>query len=144
MLCSTIVYNFIYFIYITYIHILYTHIQCALYFKIICIFSSNRIIYFYYVNFHNGKFSLKIPCFQILCFCTNFITCIAKWVGKILWRREWQSIPVFLPGESHEQRSLAGHSPWGRKESDTTERLTLLLLLLPKWSAFPLLLPFSA
>ena len=37
------------------------------------------------------------------------------------WRREWQSMPVFLPGESHGQRSLAGHSPWGRKESDTTE-----------------------
>ena len=31
------------------------------------------------------------------------------------WRRKWQSIPVFLPGESHEQRSLAGYSPWGRK-----------------------------
>jgi len=30
---------------------------------------------------------------------------------KITWRRKWQSIPVFLPGKSHEQRSLAGHSP---------------------------------
>ena len=30
------------------------------------------------------------------------------WVGKIPWRREWQSTPVFLPGESHRQRSLAG------------------------------------
>ena len=29
--------------------------------------------------------------------------------------------PVFLPGKSHRQRSLAGYSPWGRKESDTTE-----------------------
>ena len=37
------------------------------------------------------------------------------------WRREWQLIPVFLPGESHGQRSLAGSSPWGHKESDTTE-----------------------
>ena len=37
------------------------------------------------------------------------------------WRRKWQPIPVFLPGESHGQRSLAGHGPWGRKESDTTE-----------------------
>ena len=34
---------------------------------------------------------------------------------------------IFLPGESHGQRSLAGCSPWGRKESDTTERLTLSL-----------------
>ena len=33
-------------------------------------------------------------------------------------------IPVFLPGKSHKQRSLAGYSPWGRNESDTTERLS--------------------
>ena len=47
------------------------------------------------------------------------------WVGKIPWRREWQPTPVFLPGESHGQKSLAGYSPWGRKESDMAERLTL-------------------
>ena len=41
------------------------------------------------------------------------------WVGKIPWRRAWQPTPVFLPGESHGQRSLAGYSPWGRRESDT-------------------------
>ena len=46
------------------------------------------------------------------------------WVGKIPWRRAWQPTPVFLPGESHGQRSLASYSPWGRKESDTTERLS--------------------
>ena len=45
------------------------------------------------------------------------------WVGKIPWRRKWQPTPVFLPGESHGQRSLVGYSPWGHKESDTTERL---------------------
>ena len=42
-------------------------------------------------------------------------------VGKILWRRAWQPTAVFLPGESHGQRSLAGDGPWGRKESDMTE-----------------------
>ena len=47
------------------------------------------------------------------------------WVGKIPWRREWQPTPVFLPGEVHGQRSLVGFSPWGRKELDTAERLTL-------------------
>ena len=36
-------------------------------------------------------------------------------------RRAWQPIPVFLPGKSHGQRSLAGYSPWGCKESDPTE-----------------------
>ena len=49
------------------------------------------------------------------------------WVRKIPWRRKWQSTPVFLPGESHGQRSLAGYSPRDCKESDTTERLILLL-----------------
>ena len=43
------------------------------------------------------------------------------WVGKIPWRRAWQPTPVFLPGESHGQRSLAGYSPWGDKESDSSE-----------------------
>ena len=42
-------------------------------------------------------------------------------VGKIPWRRQWLPTPVFLPGESHRQRSLVGYSPWGRKESDMTE-----------------------
>ena len=46
------------------------------------------------------------------------------WVGKIPWRRDWQPTPVFLPGEFHRQRSLAGYSPWGRRESDTTGRLS--------------------
>ena len=45
---------------------------------------------------------------------------------KTSWRREWLPTPVFLPGEFHGQRSLLGHSPWGRKESDTTEQLTQL------------------
>ena len=39
------------------------------------------------------------------------------------WRRKWQPAPVFLPGKSHGWRSLVGYCPWGRKESDTTERL---------------------
>ena len=43
--------------------------------------------------------------------------------GRFLWRRKWQPTPVFLPGESHGQRSLVGYSPRGRKELDTTERL---------------------
>ena len=43
------------------------------------------------------------------------------------WRRAWQPTPLFLPGEFHEQGSLAGYSPWDCKESDTTERLSLHL-----------------
>ena len=45
----------------------------------------------------------------------------SPWVGKIPWRRAWQPTPVLLPGESHEQRSLVGYSPWGCKESNVTE-----------------------
>ena len=40
-------------------------------------------------------------------------------------RRQWQPTPVFLPGESHGQRSVVGYSPWGHKESDTTEQLSM-------------------
>ena len=46
------------------------------------------------------------------------------WVVKIPWRREWQLLPVLLPGEFHRQRSLVGYHPWDRKQSDMTERLT--------------------
>ena len=42
-------------------------------------------------------------------------------VGKIPWRRAWQSTPVFLPGESHGQGNLTGYSPKHREESDMTE-----------------------
>ena len=48
------------------------------------------------------------------------------WVRKIPWRRKWQPNPVFLPGKSHGQWSLAGHRPWGLKETDTTELFKIL------------------
>ena len=37
------------------------------------------------------------------------------WIGNIPWRRAWQPTPVFLPGESHGQRSLEGYSPWAHR-----------------------------
>ena len=42
---------------------------------------------------------------------------------EIDWRRQWHPTPVLLPGKSHGRRSLVGRSPWGRRGSDTTERL---------------------
>ena len=48
------------------------------------------------------------------------------WVRKIPWRSKWQPSPVLLPGKSHRRRSLVGYSPWGCKESDTTEQLHFL------------------
>ena len=47
------------------------------------------------------------------------------------WRRKWEPTPVFLPGEFHGQRSLAGYSPWGHKELITTEQIY-------RYSSFPL------
>ena len=61
------------------------------------------------------------------CQCKRHKRCeFDPWVWKIPWRREWQPAPIFLPGESHGQRSLAGYSPWCPKESDTTEWLSTL------------------
>ena len=48
--------------------------------------------------------------------------------GRFPWRRASQPTPVFLPGESHEWRSLAGYSPWGHKELDMTGQVTHWLL----------------
>ena len=56
-----------------------------------------------------------------------------SWVGKIPWRREWQHTSVFLPGESHRQRTLGGYSPWGCKESDTIEQLTHARAYYMRW-----------
>ena len=56
------------------------------------------------------------------CSCRRHKTCgFDPWVGKIPWRRAWQPTAVFLPGESHGQRSLAGYSQQDHKESDLTE-----------------------
>ena len=48
---------------------------------------------------------------------------IDPWVWKVPRRRVRQPSPVFLPGKSHGQRGLVGYSPWGPKQSDTTEKL---------------------
>ena len=56
------------------------------------------------------------------CQCRRCKRCgFDRWLGKIPWRSIWHPTPVFLPGESHGRRSLAGCSPLGCKESDTTE-----------------------
>ena len=54
-----------------------------------------------------------------------------SWVWKIPLEKEMQPTPVFLPGEFHGQRSLAGYSPWGHKESDVIE----WLILSPSWKS---------
>ena len=49
-----------------------------------------------------------------------------RWVGKIPWRRAWQPTLVFLPGEPHGQRSLAGYSPWGCRVGHSWSNLTCM------------------
>ena len=53
---------------------------------------------------------------ESICQCRRHERCGFEW--------KWQPTPVFLPGKSHGQRSLADYSPWGLKESDRTEQLT--------------------
>ena len=48
------------------------------------------------------------------------------WIGKIPWRRAWQPTPVFLPGDSHGERSLVGYSPQGRRVRDDGATDTIL------------------
>ena len=69
---------------------------------------------------------LEFPCFLYdLANVGNFFSNSSFFFKPSLdiWRRKWQPTPVLLPGESHGGRSLVAYSPWGRKESDTTERL---------------------
>ena len=67
------------------------------------------------------KFSVvTITVSIILLYFHHSIIRTFKWP---VWRRQWQPSPVFLPGESHGQRSLMGFSPWGHKELDMTELL---------------------
>ena len=70
---------------------------------------------------HNSLFGLLSSRIHLQCGRPGF----DPWVGKTPWRRERLPTPVFWPGEVHGQRSLAGCTLWGCKESDTTEQLSL-------------------
>ena len=81
----------------------------------------------------------SLPVTSLFCFIPGPITTWLPWwlsgeesamrpglntrVRKIPWRRKWKPTPVFLPGESHGQKSLVSYSPWGHKEVDMTEQL---------------------
>ena len=57
------------------------------------------------------------------CLRTHYAILIFGSISRLLWRRQWHPTPVLLPGKSHGWRTLVGCSPWGRWESDTTERI---------------------
>ena len=67
------------------------------------------------IHFVQSAWSI-LPWFLMMLYIWAFLK--AQW-----WRRQWHPTPVLLPGKSHGRRSLVGCSPWGRRESNTTERL---------------------
>ena len=81
--------------------------------------------------FPGGTVGKEFPCQCRRCKSLDF----DPWVGKIPWRREWPPTPEFLPRKFHGQRSSAGYSPWGHKESDVTEHAQTL----PRWFYFRVL-----
>ena len=91
-----------------------------------------------------GKESLSILAAIILLILNIEQTFIHSFLQQ---RRQWHPTPVFLPGKSHGRRSLVGFSPWGRGESDTTERLHFHFSLFTfmhrrrKWQPTPVFLP---
>ena len=82
-------------------------------------------MYFYlrklFKSIQNTNLSVAILAEVDLCTC--ICVCMCVYTHTYPWRRERQLTPVFLPGEFHGQRNLASCSPWGRKDSNTTERL---------------------
>ena len=67
-----------------------------------------------FLRWLNGK--------EFVCQCRRQQRCwFDSRVGKVPWRRNWKPTLVFLPGKSHRQRGLVSYSPWGHKESDTTQ-----------------------
>ena len=109
--------------------------------------STELLLHYYYLHYYTYYFDLKYNISSMHAssfspgeYCLVFIKCSVNkslpamwethiwsrfdpWVRKIPWRRKWQPTPVLLPGKFHGWRSLVGYSLWGRKESDTTERL---------------------
>ena len=74
----------------------------------------------------NGQFSFQAQRKAIQRMSTQLLNCTHLTQSR---RRQWQPTSVLLPGKSHGWRSLVGFSPWGREESDTTERLHIFFSL---------------
>ena len=110
---------------------------CLIIFVDIYIYFPHRTIFIYpflICQFIYGKTYLKVKSEsrRLTCRC---LMCLLwhLWVSTspvafpihmyLYWSSKWQPTLIFLPGKLHGQRSLAGCSPWGRIESDTTEQL---------------------
>ena len=83
------------------------------------------------LRWHSGK--------EPTCQCRRCQRCgFDPRIGKIPWRRKWQPTPVFLPGKSHKQRSLAGYSPWGRKGTEWAPGVGVISVFSPLQEGFDL------
>ena len=87
-------------------------------------------VYYFHSCWSLGFLSSEVPVLSISSIWLSDSLCRSQRrrlrfrVRKVSWRRKWQPTPVFFPGKSHGQRSLAGYSPWGHKGSDMTEQLS--------------------
>ena len=103
-------------------------LKCCVTFRFIAQWVSYTYVYMstlFQILFHYGllqNVEYDFPC-SIVGSCWLSILYISHIPLYDWWRRKWQPISVFLPGEYHGWRSLVGYSPQGHKESDTTERL---------------------
>ena len=68
-------------------------------------------------------------CKESACQCGRYR--FYPWVEKIPWNRKWQLAPGFLPEESQGQRNLLGYSPWGCKETNMIEQLSIIAVGFP-------------
>ena len=84
---------------------------------------NNQVQILFQLSQELASFSLLFIICSPSCWAMSLIISDGLNKSSILWRRQWHPTPVLLPGKSHGQRSLVGCSPWGRKESDTTEWL---------------------
>ena len=90
-----------------------------LFLYVVCIFVIIKILIFYiiiWITLITWYLSWWLGGKEFTFQCRRLRRCgFDPWVGKIPWRKKWESTPVFLPAKSHGQRSLAGYSPWGCK-----------------------------
>ena len=92
----------------------------------VCVYTHTHTHTHVYYNFLDGASCKEPACQCRRCNRHGF----DSWVGKIHWMRTWQPTLIFLPGESHEERSLAGYSPYGCSAGHDRSASAFTLLLL--------------